>query len=285
MMLVPRIRATWMPFAIPAPLMVPIPVPAPQVTRALTAPRILTNANKVHVHIPLLCIRTHDTDRSLKPIFMKLKPTTDNSWNSCKHVSRLSHKKKVHARELTAHVSQFVLFSRVNDFTRVLMRKYHRVSQSYSFYCKITRNTRNRFREVKWKNAMNLHIRFMSRVFSCYEWVSWPSCESSIAGYSWFVQVHPRVNPIVFRKQFPTWTTGKDKCAFKSGFLDLFQKIVLFWEKHFKTIFRTSFPIKKVIFIFVIWCLVPSPPPNYHGSRKWFFEIISEKYWFFWKNC
>ncbi len=65
------------------------------------------------------------------------KPATGDSQNSHKHISQLSHKKKVHAQELLTHILQFVLFS-------------HAVGKgiSYTFsqengyvFCKVTSST------------------------------------------------------------------------------------------------------------------------------------------------
>ncbi len=67
-----------------------------------------------------------------------LKSATDNSQNSRKQVSWLSREKKVHAREMLTHISQFVLFSRASDFIHFFARKSLCVLQSYRLYRETT---------------------------------------------------------------------------------------------------------------------------------------------------
>ncbi len=67
------------------------------------------------------------------------------------------------------------------DFIHFLTRKSLCVLQSYPFYCETTRNMRNLFREVTWKNTRNFYTHFVSHVLSCYKCVSWPSRKLSVA--------------------------------------------------------------------------------------------------------
>ncbi len=67
------------------------------------------------------------------PCERALRPATDDSQNSHKHVSWLFQQKKVlHAQELPTRITQFVLLSHANDqsyFIYFLMRKSLCVSQ------------------------------------------------------------------------------------------------------------------------------------------------------------
>ncbi len=111
---------------------------------------------------------------------MYIKPATDDSQNSHKHISWLSSEKNVHIQELPTQILQFVLLS-CAIVSKVISSTS---SQENPFvFCKIAASTakqheawnmRNLFCDVTWKKTRNLYTCFVFCVFSCYKCISWP---------------------------------------------------------------------------------------------------------------
>ncbi len=77
--------------------------------------------------------------------------------------------------------------------------------------------------------------------------------------FTWLVRVHSWVNPIVFGNSRPNRTTDtEENVSPKPVFRVYVRRYGVFWEKNLKTVFDTRFPLKKVIFIFLVRRPVPS---------------------------
>ncbi len=88
-----------------------------------------------------------------------------------------------------------------------------------------------------------------------------------------FLETISRIEPLMWGKMCP-----------KTSFLAFIQPVWRFWGKNFKAVFDTSFPIEKVIFIFVV--RHHHSLKNGHASQKLFFAVILENivFCFFFEN-
>ncbi len=98
------------------------------------------------------------------------KPATDNSWDSCKHVSWLFCEKKM-LHENYLHTLRSSYYFLIKYFFTEKSLWFHNFSTSSAKWFE-AQDTRNQSREVTTATWTNLYKNFISCTFSCCERVS-----------------------------------------------------------------------------------------------------------------